>query len=91
MVLTAVELDIFTYCLMGISVLSLARVVVGPTPEDRLIGLNLVAGQVLAVLVLNAVRAGHGVFLDVALVYSILGFVGVLILTRHLRGRESRK
>ena len=91
MVMTGFELDVFTYCLVGISLLSLVRVVIGPTPEDRMMGLNLAAAQVLAVLVLAAVRIGHAVFLDVALVYVILGFVGVLTLSRYVSRKEKEE
>jgi len=51
-------------------------------PEDRMIGLNLAASQVLAVLVVMAVRIERPLYLDVALVYAILGFLGVLAVAR---------
>ena len=87
--MTRLVLEIATYGLAGLSVVSLVRVLIGPTPEDRMIALNLVSGQVLAIMVLAAVRHGRSILLDVALVYAILGFVGVLAITRFLeRERE---
>lgn len=82
-------LDLMLAFLLGSSLLSLVRVVIGPTAADRMIGLNLVSGQILALLVLLAVRGGHGIYLDVALVYDIFGFVGLLAITYYLqRGGE---
>lgn len=84
---TAVILDSAVYCLLGVTVLSLVRVVIGPEPEDRMIGLNLVASQVLAILVLAALRSDKAIFLDVALVYAILGFIGMLAIARAVEAR----
>ncbi len=77
------SLDIVIYSLLGISVLSILRIVFGPTPEDKMIGLNLMAAQVLAILVLVAVKTGRTILLDVALVYAVLGFVGILAIARY--------
>jgi multicomponent Na+:H+ antiporter subunit F len=83
-------LDLAVYALVGITTLSMVRVVIGPTPEDRLVGLNLAASQVLAILVLLAVRQKQALYLDVALVYAILGYIGILAIARHLdRGEPS--
>lgn len=75
--------NLTVYIFLGSSVLSLIRVVIGPTSADRLIGLNIVAAQILAILVLIAVKEGLHVYLDVALVYDIFGFVGLLAITRY--------
>jgi multicomponent Na+:H+ antiporter subunit F len=77
------SLDFVIYSLLGISAFSILRIVFGPTPEDKMIGLNLMAAQVLAVLVLVAVKTGRSILLDVALVYAVLGFVGILALARY--------
>lgn len=84
-------LDLAVYALLGITALSVVRVVIGPAPEDRLIGLNLAASQVLAILVLLAVRQKQPVYLDVALVYAILGYAGVLAIARYLGHDEKER
>ena len=81
-------LDTAIYSLIGVTALSLVRVVIGPEPEDRMIGLNLTASQVLAILVLAALRLDRAIFLDVALVYAILGFIGMLAIARALWRKE---
>lgn len=84
-----IMLDLMIAFLMGSTLVSLVRVVIGPTAADRMVGLNLISGQVLALLVLSAVRGNHGIYLDVALVYDIFGFVGLLAITYYLqRGGE---
>jgi len=80
-------LDIVIFVLLGISVMSMIRVVIGPTSEDRLIGLNLVVAQVVGILVAMAVKFDRSIYLDVALVYAILGFVGILAIAKYLGGK----
>jgi multicomponent Na+:H+ antiporter subunit F len=41
-------------------------------------------------LVLVAVSEMRSVYLDVALVYDIFGFVGILAITRYVHSREER-
>ena len=62
----------------------------GPTIADRMTGLNLVGAQILALLVLYAVREGRSNYLDVALVYDIFGFIGILAMARYFVSREER-
>ena len=68
--------------------LSLYRVLLGPTVEDRLVGLNAVASMITAILVLLAVQWGRSIYLDVALVYAILGYVGIIAITRFARNAQ---
>lgn len=81
-------LDLTLYALLAVSMLGLWRVVFGPTPEDRMIGLSLAASQTLAMLAVIAVRDHKPVYLDVALVYAVLGFAGILALAHHVRGEK---
>jgi multicomponent Na+:H+ antiporter subunit F len=78
------------YFFLGSTVVSIVRVLAGPTTADRMTGLNLVSAQILALLVLYAVREGRSNYLDVALVYDIFGFIGILAMARYFRGRMNR-
>ena len=69
-------------------VVSMVRVMIGPSVADRMIGLNLVAAQTLALLVLISVSLERTIYLDVALVYDIFGFLGLLALTRYFSGKK---
>lgn len=89
--MSTLSLDVVIFFLMGISALSILRIVIGPTSEDRLIGLNLVLAQVSAILVLIAVKFNRSIYLDVALVYAVLGFIGILAIARYIGGREGKR
>ncbi len=64
--------------------ISMIRVVIGPTVADRMVALTVASSQVLALLVLIALRERLTFYLDVALVYDIFGFIGVLAITRYV-------
>jgi multicomponent Na+:H+ antiporter subunit F len=72
---------------VGSIAVSMVRVLIGPTTADRMTGLNMVSAQILAILVLVAVRRDNPSVLDVALVYDIFGFIGILAMARFF-GRE---
>lgn len=67
---------------------SMYRIVAGPTVADRMIGLNLVAAQTLGLLVLISVSMNRTILLDVALVYDIFGFLGILVMARYFSGKK---
>ncbi len=67
------------------ALVSLYRVLFGPTVEDRLVALNAIASMITAILVLLAVQWGRSIYLDVALVYAILGYVGIIAITKFAR------
>ncbi|MBD3369011.1 pH regulation protein F [Candidatus Fermentibacteria bacterium] len=80
---------VYAMYFLVISILvSMARVVIGPTVADRMVGLNLVTAQTLALLVVISVSKERLILLDVALVYDIFGFVGILVMTRYFSGRR---
>lgn len=83
--------DVVIYIFLASGIISIYRIIAGPSVSDRLIGLNIAASQILAILVLFAAKEKLHVYLDVALVYDIFGFVGILALARYLGKREGLK
>ncbi len=81
-------LRLMIYFFLASSVVGMVRTLIGPTVVDRMIGLNIVASQILALLVLVAVSEARSVYLDVALVYDVFGFVGILAITRYVDTKE---
>jgi multisubunit Na+/H+ antiporter MnhF subunit len=74
---------------LGSAVVSLVRAIIGPTVADRMTALNMVAAQILAILVVVAVREGRTSYLDVALVYDIFGFIGTLAMARYFSRHDA--
>ncbi|RFU94445.1 pH regulation protein F [Sphaerochaeta halotolerans] len=74
--------------LMLFAVGTLLRLLLGPTASDRLVALNVLSAVSLALLVLWGIKVGRALYLDVALVYDIFGFLGFLAITRFLKDRK---
>jgi len=67
-------------------VLAGVRFVIGPTAVDRVIALDVLTVVSLPLMGIIAHLAGRSIYLDVALVYGLLSFVGVLAVARYLDG-----
>lgn len=76
--------------LMALAVLlSMARLVLGPTAPDRVISADTLSVIATVTLVGFALLFGSQLYLDVALIYSTLAFVGVVALARAIEGGRS--
>lgn len=62
--------------------LCLVRAIKGPRFTDRIVASNLVTSLSMAFIVLLSIYLEEGFLLDVALVYALLGFLAVVVITR---------
>ena len=65
-------------------VLATIRLLVGPTAADRAVALDSLTIMALSLIAIIAVIAGRIIYLDVALVYALVSFLGVVALARYL-------
>lgn len=64
--------------------LSLYRVLVGPAIIDRIIGANVIGTKTIAViLVTGYIFDRIEFFIDIAVVYALINFIGTLALSRY--------
>lgn len=62
--------------------LALIRSFMGPTVYDRILAVNMVSSQTILMLALLGFLAGRPEFLDIALVYVLIAFIGMLAVLR---------
>ena len=60
------------------------RVIRGPTTPDRVVGLDTIGTNVVAIAVLFAIQSEQGFFVDVALVLAIIGFISTIAVARYV-------
>ncbi|MEJ2306172.1 MAG: cation:proton antiporter [candidate division WOR-3 bacterium] len=65
----------------------LYRVMVGPTPPDRMVAIDILGIIVVGMCALFAAQKGRDFYLYIAISWSILSFVGTLALVKFLEGR----
>jgi len=77
-------LIVFFWAITVAVILALVRAVKGPTSPDRVVGVDIMVTITIALMVLLGVFFGRRVYLDVALIYAVLSFVGVIAVARYL-------
>jgi multicomponent Na+:H+ antiporter subunit F len=65
-------------------VFGLLRLIRGHTTVDRVIAIDLLTVVSIGLIALFAHHAGRFIYLDVAVVYGLLSFLGVLAVARYL-------
>lgn len=81
-------------CVLAVMlVLCLIRAVIGPRIADRLIAVNMMGTMVMVIIALLAVVKNQGYLLDICLIYAMISFLAVVVLTRIYTGvyRESKE
>ena len=62
------------------------RLVIGPTIVDRAIAIDSLTIVTISLMAYISVYAGRVIYLDVAMVYAMVSFIGVIALARYLEG-----
>ncbi|AFG38354.1 monovalent cation/H+ antiporter complex subunit F [Spirochaeta africana] len=75
--------------LAAFSMLCLIRVLRGPTLLDRIAAADAIGLMMTVILVLLGVLLERTIFLDIAIVYGLLLFADLLVITKYLeQGRH---
>ncbi|MGB5448723.1 MAG: monovalent cation/H+ antiporter complex subunit F [Woeseiaceae bacterium] len=67
--------------------LALVRALLGPTIYDRLLAANMFGTKTVLFLSIVAFLYGRPDFLDLALVYALINFIGVIAVLEFIRER----
>lgn len=79
---TALNIAVF---LVGIaSVLSLWRLLIGPKVPDRILALDTLYVNTIALVILFGLRQGSMLYFEAALLIAIMGFIGTIALSKYL-------
>jgi multicomponent Na+:H+ antiporter subunit F len=81
--------DVALAVLAGGILLAVVRLVKGPTLPDRVVAVDLIANQAVAVLGLLAIRFDQPTLLQPALVLALVAFVGTVAFAHYIERRAS--
>lgn len=82
-----IALLIAAIVLAVLAVVLLYRIFRGPTSADRICALDALDLLLALGLALYSLYTGRGIYLDIALVVALLGFVGTVFVGRYMEGR----
>ena len=78
-----------TFCMVIFGVMALGivfgmiRFVKGPTASDRVMAYDTLSMMVISGLVLLSYVFQRYIYLDVSLLYAVIGFIGVVVIARY--------
>lgn len=67
-------------------VLSFIRFILGPSSADRVVALDAMTICGIVLIIFIAMHAKRIIYVDVAIVYALLSFLGVIAVARYLEG-----
>ncbi len=71
--------------------LALIRALLGPTVYDRVLSVNMFGTKTVLLMSVIAFLAGRPDFLDLALAYALINFIGVLAVLEFFKSRALRR
>ncbi|MEJ2590977.1 MAG: monovalent cation/H+ antiporter complex subunit F [Candidatus Thiodiazotropha sp.] len=88
--MTLTTLEIIALAMLALAVLlGLLRLLLGPAAPDRVVAADTLSVITTSGLAVLAALLGSPLYLDVALIYGTLAFVGVVAIARAIEGNGS--
>jgi multicomponent Na+:H+ antiporter subunit F len=84
---TVAALDLLAAAIL----LALFRLIKGPDPADRIVALDLISVLIVAFLAAFSVYAEESAYLDVAIAYGLVAFLGTVALARYLERSDGNR
>jgi len=69
-------------------IMSIIRVIIGPTIPDRVVGVDTINTIVIVGMVIFGAAYEEVIYVDVAIVYALLSFISTLFIAKYLEGGE---
>ena len=66
--------------------LSVVRAIIGPRVADRIVAINMMGTQTLAIIAILAVMKQEGYLADICLIYAMTSFLAVIVLSKVYMG-----
>lgn len=81
------EFIFFAICFICLAVCLMIRLIKGPHAADRMVAADAIDMTTDMALILFALYSGRSIYIDIAFITAILGFVGNLMVSRYLEGK----
>lgn len=67
-------------------ILCLVRAIKGPRVADRIVATNMMGTIVMVIIAMLAIMLGEGYLVDICLIYAMISFLAVIVLTKVYMG-----
>lgn len=90
---------LFIVCIIILSILILAcliRAIIGPRVADRIMAVNMIGTMTIIMIAVLSAMLDEGYLMDVCLIYAMISFLAVIVLTKvymgvYLEKKQKRK
>ncbi|MDE5931485.1 MAG: sodium:proton antiporter [Lachnospiraceae bacterium] len=87
---------LFTVSLVVLAImiiLCLIRAIIGPRIADRIVATNMMGTIVMVIIAILAIMLGEGYLVDICIIYAMISFLAVIVLTKVYMGvyREKKE
>ena len=74
-------------------VLCLIRAIIGPKVGDRIVAINMMGTMIMVIIAILASMLGEGYLVDICIIYAMISFLAVIVLTKVYMGvyRQKKK
>lgn len=72
-------------------VLCLIRAIIGPKIADRIVAINMMGTMVMVMIAVLAVMLEEGYLADICIIYAMISFLAVIVLTKVYMGVYQEK
>lgn len=83
------SLDIALGVLSLSLLLTVARVVIGPTLPDRVLALDMLVAVAIGFIAVLGIRTGHALYADIAIALGLVGFLATIAFARFILQRRT--
>ena len=79
---------LLTVCLIlaVLVILCLIRAIIGPRIADRVVAVNMMGTMVIVIISILSVMLNEGYLMDVCIIYAMISFLAVIVLTKVYMG-----
>jgi len=84
----SVYLEKVFFILIFCSALCLWRVLMGPTPADRAVALDILGILIIGFCAILGIPTGRDWYIDIAIAWALQSFISMLALGKYLEGRR---
>ncbi|MFP4546994.1 MAG: monovalent cation/H+ antiporter complex subunit F [Fidelibacterota bacterium] len=77
-------INVILFC----SLFVLYRVIVGPSPADRIVAVDILGVLIIGLLALTGLWYDQSFFMDIGLIWALMSFIASLAFSKILEGRS---
>lgn len=68
--------------------ISLYRLIIGPTVYDRIVALDLISSIVMGFILLYSIVVNRALYFDVVIIISLISFIGTVSISTYLKTKK---